>query len=111
MVKGHRIKRKVELNNFSNMMENYSKKNIICTDHTFFRLSEKQRKVFKCEKIREYLFHEIPHFVGIQHNECYAVIYKYEKKKFIRIMLDIIPDKINVVTFYVIDDYQLPKIK
>lgn len=111
MVKGHRIERKIKVGDFLDMLKNYSRENINCTDHTFFRLSEKQRKIFKCERIRDYLLDEIPHLVGIQYNRCYAVFYKYEKKRFIRITLDIILNKIDVVTFYMIDDFQLPKIK
>lgn len=111
MVEGHRIERKIKVNDFLDMLKDYSREKIECTDHTFFRLSEKQRKVFKCERIRDYLLNEIPHLVGIQYNQCYAVFYKYKNKRFIRITLDISLNKIGVVTFYMVDDYQLPKIK
>ena len=49
--------------------------------------------------------------VGIQYNGCYAVFYKYEKQRFIKIIIDIKTDKIYVVTFYVIEKNQLPVIK
>ncbi len=111
MVKGHRIERKIRVNKFLETIKNYSKENIICTKHTFFRLSEEQRKIFKCNDIKDYLLEKDPYFVGIQYNGCYAVFYKYEKKDFIRIILDIKPNKIEVITFYVIDLSQVPKIK
>ena len=111
MVQGHRIERKIKVNNFLDIIKNYSRESINCTDHTFFRLSEKQRKIFICDKIRDYLLLEIPRLVGIQYNRSYAVFYKYQKKRFIRIILDVGLDKIEVVTFYIIEEYQLPRIK
>ena len=111
MVKGHRIERKIKVNDFLDMIKNYSRENINCTDHTFFRISEKQRKIFICDKIRDYLLQEIPHLVGIQYNRSYAVFYKCQKKRFMRIIVDIGLDKIEIVTFYIIEDYQLPRIK
>lgn len=111
MIKGHRIKRKVNIKSFLDLMSNYAKSNIKCTDHTFFRLSEKQRKIFKCENIQNYLLSETPNLVGMQYNGCYAVFYKYNKRDVIRIMLNISLNDIKVVTFYIIDESQVPKIK
>ena len=71
------------------IIKEYSKDRIKCTDHTFFRLNEKQRKIFNCETVKEYLFYETPILVGIQENGNYAIFYKYKKKKFLRIILDI----------------------
>lgn len=111
MVKGHRIERKIDVGEFLDIIKNYSQESIICTKHTFFRLSEKQRKIFKCGNIRDYLLNKIPHLIGIQYNGCYAVFYRYQKQNFIRLILDILPDKIEVVTFYTIDHSQLPTIR
>ena len=111
MVEGHRIERKIKVAEFLELIKDYSREYINCTNHTFFRLSEKQRKVFKCDKIRDYLLDETPHLTGIQYNGCYAVFYKYEKKKFIRVILGINLRKLEVVTFYVIEETQLPRLK
>ena len=111
MVKGHRIKRKVKISDFLDLINNYSRENINCTEHTFFRLSEKQRKIFKCDSIEDYLLEKTPHLIGIQYNGCYAVFYKHKNKNFIRIIADIKISKIEVVTFYIIDQSQLPIIK
>jgi len=111
MVQGHRIKRKISIEQFSTLIKNYSSENISCTDHTFFRLSEKQRKLLKCETIKNYILDKKPVLAGIQYNNCYTVFYKYENKRFIRIVLDISVGEIDIVTFYIIDKNQVPQIK
>lgn len=111
VIKGHRIEKKIKIEEFLEMVGNYSKDKIECTHHTFFRLSKKQRKLFKCEDIREYLLGKKPVSVGIQYNKNYAIFYTYKGNKAIRMMLDIAPQKIGVVTFYIIDKKQIPVIK
>lgn len=76
-----------------------------------FRLSEKQREHFNCDSIRQYLFDIEPIRVGIQNNGCYAVFYKHENKRFIRIIVDVKVDKIDIVTFYIVEKDQLPVVK
>ena len=111
MVDGHRIEKEISADNFLSIIKNYSGEEIHCTNHTFFRLSEKQRKIFKCEHIKDYLLLRTPYLAGIQRNKCYAVFYRYQKKRFIRIILNISPKEIEIVTFYIIEHYQLPKLK
>ena len=111
MVYGNRINKKIEVEEFLETIKEYSKEQIECTNHVFFRLSEKQRENFTCETIKEYLFHKTPFLVGVQENGNYAIFYRYKKKKFLRIIADItIIRKINIVTFYLIDESQIPKI-
>ena len=110
MVKGHRIKIKVEVENFLDTIKSYNKEQINTTDHTFFRLSEKQRKIFKDEVLKEYLLAKIPILVGIQFNGNYAAFYDYSKNEALRLMLDIQPNKIEIVTFYLPDKTQVPKL-
>lgn len=107
----HKIKELVDTREFVESIRNYNPEDVICTKHTFFRLSEKQKERFTCETIREYLFEAIPVLVGIQYNGCYAVFYKYIEQRIIRIIIDIKLDKIYVVTFYVIERSQMPVIK
>ena len=47
MVKGHRIEKKVKVETFLDIIKSYTKDQINTTDHTFFRLNEQQRKIFK----------------------------------------------------------------
>lgn len=55
--------------------------------------------------------YESPFLVGIQENGNYAVFYKYKKNKFLRIIIDIREiRKVNIVTFYFIEEWQIPKI-
>lgn len=108
---GHRIREAVNIKEFMEKIKNYSPEDVLCTGHTFFRLSEKQKGKFNCETIKEYLFEAVPVLVGIQYNGCYAAFYKYIKQRIIRIILDMKADKIHVVTFYVIERNQMPVIK
>lgn len=111
MVDGHRISKKVNTEKFLEQIRHYSKNQIECTNHTFFRLNEKQRKIFKCEKIKDYLLDEIPLYVGLQNNNNYAIFYKYPSNKIMRVIIEVTLTKIWVVTFYFIDKAQLPRIK
>ena len=109
MVDGNKIIEKVEIDNILELIKEYSEEQIECTNHTFFRLSEEQRKVFKCEELKNYILYESPVFVGIQKNKNYAVFYKHNKK-IIKMIVDIQLDKINIVTFYFIEKDQIPRI-
>ena len=109
MIEGHKIAKRVKVEEFLEIMGQFKEDQIKTTDHTFFRLSQKQRKVFKDTVLKEYLLNEIPLLVGIQHNNAYAVFYKYQKNV-LRITLEIQPTQINAITFYIIDKNQLPRI-
>jgi hypothetical protein len=111
MTYGNKIKEQTDIQEFVEKIRHYNRENVMCTDHTFFRLSERQKKEFTCDTIREYLFDKTPTLAGVQYNGCYAVFYKYPKERFIRIIVDIRVNAIYVVTFYAIDKRQLPVIK
>ena len=96
---GNLIARKIKVEEFIQIIEGYKSEQIECTDHTFFRLSEKQRKIFKCEKLKEYILHDTPIMVGIQNNGNYALFYKHEKK-IMRMIADIQHQKVKIVSFY-----------
>ena len=110
MVKGHRIEKKVEVETFLDIIKSYTRNQINTTDHTFFRLNEQQRKIFKESVLKEYLLAKIPILVGIQFNGNYAVFYDYSKNEVLRLMLDIQPNKIEIVTFYLPDKTQVPRL-
>lgn len=110
MIKGHKIERKIKIKDYLAIISNFTEEQIYTTDHTFFRLKEKERKVFKDRLIKEFILGQDPILVGIQYNRNYAVFYKH-KKDILKIILDIQPTKINVVTFYIIDNKQIPRIK
>ncbi len=44
MLAGNKIIKRVEIKEFLEQIREYSKEQIKCTNHTFFRLSEKQEK-------------------------------------------------------------------
>ena len=111
MIDSNKIREIIEIPKFKELMSNFPSRKITFTTHTFFRLSDKQKKVLDSETINDYIFESVPILVGIQNNGCYAVFYKYKNQKYIKIILDIRIDKICAVTFYIIDKNQLPMIR
>ena len=109
MVYGHRIKEKKEIEDFIAIIKRYGKDQIQTTSHTFFHFSKKQKEIFSESWIKEIIFDEKPFLVGIQYNKNWAVFYEY-KEDVLKVVLDIIMDKIYIVTFYVIDKSQIPEI-
>ena len=47
MTKGHRIEKRIEVKTFLETIKNYTEEQIITSEHTFFRLNEEERKIFK----------------------------------------------------------------
>lgn len=109
MIKGHKIEKRVEVQNFISIIEEFSGKDVSTTKHTFFRLKEADRKIFKESIIKECILRQDPVYVGIQFNGLYAVFYGYGKDM-VKMILDIQSDKIYVVTFYIISKGQIPRI-
>ena len=80
MVEETKIQKKVEIKEFIKFIKKYKKEQIECTSHTFFRLSEKQRKIYTCEELTKILKQTKPFFVGFQYNQNYAAFYKYKSR-------------------------------
>jgi len=55
------------------------------------------------------LLQEKPFLVGFQYNENYAVFYKYRGKNF-KMIVAFNDRKIKIVTFYFIEEWQIPKL-
>ena len=109
MVDGHKIKKKIEVDEFLEHIREYDKEDIETTEHTFFRLNDKQRKIYNDSLIKDIISTELPFFVGIQNNNLWAIFYKYNKSIF-RFIVDLQPNKIYIVTFYIIDEDKIPRI-
>ena len=100
----------MKINDFLDYVKNYDNDSIECTKHTFFRFSDKQiNDWMNCEKVKTYIKGNIPLFIGEQNNGCYAVFYQFEQKKAIKIIVDVKPEKIKIVTLYVVDKKSIPK--
>ena len=110
MVEGHKIEKKLDPKKFLDNVKKYKIDQIITTDHTFFRLAEKQRKIYKESVIKEYLLSKTPLLVGMQQNENYAVFYDYSESETLKIILGMDSEKLYIVTFYITNKYQIPKI-
>ncbi|MBR9701428.1 hypothetical protein GOV13_00735 [Candidatus Pacearchaeota archaeon] len=109
MFNGTKIEKKVDIANFLEFLKDYKKEQIECTHHTFFRLSEKQRKIFTCKQLREIITTKRPFLVGIQYNQNYAIFYKHQNKN-LKIIVNFNNRKVKIVTFYFIEEWQIPKI-
>jgi hypothetical protein len=105
MFNEHKIKGKLKISEFSKLIIKYDDKNIEATGHTFFRLSEKQRKIYTEEELKKIISNDKPIEIGIQNNGNYSVIYNY-KEKYLKILLDFTPNKIYIVTFYILNREQ-----
>ncbi len=103
------IKKKVVVKEFINIIQKYKAQQIECTKHTFFRLNEKQREIFTCEELTKILLKETPFLVGLQQNDNYAIFYKHQDKN-LKMIVGINTQKVNIVTFYFIQEWQIPKI-
>ena len=91
------------------MFESYSLKNFNVTPHAFFRLSEKQRKLYKKDDLINIIHSTRPIEVSIQKNGRYAVIYPFEGR-LLKVLFEIYPKKIYIVTFYILNKEQKVKI-
>ncbi len=109
MLSKTKIKKKVDAEEFLDFVKEYKIENIECTSHTFFRLSEKQRKIYTCNELKKILTQEKPFLVGVQYNENYAVFCKYNNKN-LKMIISLGSRKIKIVTFYFIEEWQIPKI-
>lgn len=111
MIKGHKIEKEIKIHEFLNIISNYLPEQIKCTSHTFFRLNEEQRKLFKCEELKVFLLEKVPVFAGLQYNSNYAVFYAYKENLLIRLILDISLNEIQIVTFYIIEKKDIPRMQ
>ena len=101
-----KIEKKVDVEKFIGLMGE-NKKTIECTTHTFFRLSEKQREILTFSELKRILIKEKPFLVGIQYNKNYAVFYKYQNKN-LKMIINLNNRKVKIVTFYFIEEWQIP---
>ncbi len=105
MIDDHNIKEKVSVKNFLKKFNSYSTKSLEVTAHTFIRLSEKQRKLYKEEELINSIYSTKPIEVSIQKNGIYAVIYPFEGR-LLKVLFDISSSKIYIVTFYILNKVQ-----
>ena len=106
---GNKIQRIIQKSEFKSMIANYTVDQIECTEHTFFRLNKAQRKLVTCNALKQIIRNEQPSLVGVQYNQSYAAFYHHQTK-ILRMILAITKEKINIVTFYFIEEDQLPRL-
>ena len=52
----------------------------------------------------------MPILVGIQYSGNYTLFYKYKENLVIKILADIMPTKISLVTFVILERQQVPRL-
>lgn len=109
MVLGHKIKEKISSEEFMELVAYYNDNDIYSTNHTFFNLDQKERKLFKHEMLIHIIKEKIPLFVGIQNNHLHTVFFDYSKNEAVRMVLEISPEKIEIVTFYIVEKITIPR--
>lgn len=107
MLDEHKIKEKIKVSDFIKEVRDYGEDYIESTIHTFIRLSEKQRKIYNEEFLKKIIFNETPLEVGREKNGNYALIYNFNAgKNFLKRLLALTPNKVYIVTFYILNKWQ-----
>jgi hypothetical protein len=108
MVEGHKIIKNIPIDEFISRISDYSMDEIILSNHTLFLIREKDRKIFKDKVIKLIVQRTNPINVGLQKNGCYAVFYNHDAGLVFRVIMDIQPSKVFIVTFYAIEKTRMP---
>ena len=107
MISDHNISEKISKKDFLEKIKNFEDKDIEITDHTLFRLNQKQRKVYESGVLKDFIMRKTPIEIEKQENGNLAVLYYYEEDRIIKILIDLSPNKIYIVTFYILSKRQM----
>ncbi|MEK6873561.1 MAG: hypothetical protein AABW91_01855 [Nanoarchaeota archaeon] len=105
----HKIVDKVKISLYIKKLKEYGYDNIEATEHTFFRLSQKQRKIYTENVLKDIIWNNEIFEVGIQSNGNYSIIYRCkfsDKNRKGKIILDFSTNKVYIVTFYILSEVQ-----
>ncbi|HEA46532.1 MAG TPA: hypothetical protein ENH99_02000 [Candidatus Pacearchaeota archaeon] len=109
MIDSHKIKEKISVKSFMQKFDSYSQEDLEITPHAFFRLSQKQRRLYEKDRLIQVIYSTKPIEVSIHKDGRYAVIYPFEKR-LLKVLFEIYPKKIYIVTFYILNKKQETKI-
>ena len=107
MIWDHDISEKISRKEFLTKIKNFKENDIEITDHTLFRLNQKQRKIYESGLLKDFILRKTPIEIGKQENGNLAVLYYYEGNRIIKILIDLSPNKIYIVTFYILNKKQM----
>lgn len=111
MLDEHKKVGKISKKSFLDAIRKLSEDDIEITSHTFFRLSEKQRKIYEGDKLKKIIFNQDPLEIIEQQNGNLAVLYPYENNKILKILLKMNRKSIYIVTFYILNKQQMDEFK
>ncbi|MBU2652470.1 MAG: hypothetical protein KKA81_16205 [Bacteroidetes bacterium] len=107
MLDEHKIGDKIKVSEFIKRVKQFGIGNIETTAHTFFRLSQRQRKIYTEDSLKEIVFNETPLEIGVEKNGNCAVIYNFDKgEALLKIIISLGSNKIYIVTFYILNKKQ-----
>jgi len=106
ILREHNVKEKISRKEFKSKIEKVPENNIITTKHTFFRLSEKQRKIYDEKLLKEFILKKEPIEIWKQMNDNLAIIYKFRENNHLKIIVNLAPKKVYIVTFYILNRKQ-----
>jgi hypothetical protein len=102
-----RIIKELALTEYREIIDKY-RDYIDVNPHAYFRIDEGQRKVYNDEYLKNTLREETPVLAGVQQNGKCAAFFN-RKEGYLRIIFIVNhPGKIEIITFYQVDN--LPKI-
>lgn len=110
MIWDHDINDKISKKEFSRKIKNFKEKDIEITHHALFRLNQKQRKIYEDKVLKDIILNQEPIEIGKQDNGNLAVFYYHQGDRVIKILMDLRPNKIYIVTFYILNKWQREKI-
>ncbi|MBI4019153.1 MAG: hypothetical protein HY364_02770 [Candidatus Aenigmarchaeota archaeon] len=108
MVKGYAKVKSIDIDQFVALVKGYKEDQFNPTNHSLFRLNEKQKPDFK-ETIKGFLFNSIPIKVTYQANSNYAAFYDYKGQLALKVVLSFKAARIDMITMKVLDKKQLPR--
>lgn len=106
----HRIKEKIRNEEFIEILSHYQDSDIYSTEHTFDRLNENERKIFKHDDLITIVRQKRIFLVGIQYNGLFTVIFDFSKNEAVRMVFEVHPFKIEIITFYLVNKNEIPRI-
>jgi hypothetical protein len=107
MIDEHKRAGKISKKEFHSKMKDLEMEDIEVTEHTFFRLNERQRKIYEGDYLKKIILEENPLEIWKEKNENLAVFYKLEENRILKIIIRFSSNKVYIVTFYILNKSQI----
>lgn len=102
MIREHAMNDKISRKVFLSRIRAYPSESIEITKHALFRLDERQRKIYQQDILKKIIMEKSPLEIVKQQNGNLAVLYPYESNRILKIVMNLRPQKLYIVTFYIL---------